>query len=137
MLAEDRKNLDLRDGNVINKTRREIVCTVEDITMKLFYDYKNPQTLTKEAYYSPTTNALTFGAAFTEVTIDASTGKVEIEKITAIIDCGKVINPDLAEGQVEGGTAMSVAYGLYEEILIDEKQVESEMAIFWIIKFLL
>ena len=44
-----------------------------------------------------------------------------IEKIAALIDCGKVINPDLAEGQVEGGTAMSIAYGLFEEILIDEK----------------
>lgn len=121
LLDRDKKTLKTRDNEILDNKTGEVLLSVEDVVMKIFYDQKSSRTLTKEAYYSPKTNALTFGAAFTKIVIDKGTGKVVIDKIVAVIDSGKIINPDLAEGQVEGGTAMSIAYGLLEEILIDEK----------------
>jgi nicotinate dehydrogenase medium molybdopterin subunit len=38
-------------------------------------------------------------------------------------DCGTVINPDGAEGQIDGGVTIGLAYGLFEEILMKDGQV--------------
>lgn len=37
------------------------------------------------------------------------------------MDCGKLINPQLAMGQLNGGNIMSLGYGLTEQLLIDPK----------------
>ena len=52
--------------------------------------------------------------------IDGETGKVTIERYSAIDDCGNVINPMIVEGQVHGGIAQSIAQALYEETVYDE-----------------
>ena len=41
--------------------------------------------------------------------------------MTAAHDVGKAVNPQLVEGQIEGGTVQSLGYGLTEDLLIDEK----------------
>ena len=48
------------------------------------------------------------------------TGKVTIERYTAIDDCGNVINPMIVEGQVHGGIVQSIAQALFEETVYDE-----------------
>ena len=53
------------------------------------------------------------------VSVDRRTGKTTIEKMVLIDDCGTVINPLLAEGQVHGGVAQGIAQALYEEMAYD------------------
>ena len=48
------------------------------------------------------------------------TGKVTIERYTAVDDCGNVVNPMIVEGQVHGGIAQSIAQALYEETVYDD-----------------
>ena len=56
------------------------------------------------------------GAYGCVVEIDRRTGKVKVAKMILVDDCGTVINPLLAEGQVHGGAAQGIAQALYEEM---------------------
>ena len=60
------------------------------------------------------------GAYACVVEIDKQTGDVKIRDIYLVDDCGTVINPLLAEGQVHGGVAQGIAQALYEEFTYDE-----------------
>ena len=59
------------------------------------------------------------GAA--EVEVDLETGAVELIDFAAVVDCGTVINPNLARVQTEGGIAQGIGMALYEEILYNDK----------------
>jgi aerobic carbon-monoxide dehydrogenase large subunit len=61
-----------------------------------------------------------FGCYVASVEIDAETGEVEIGGITAVDDCGRVINPLLAEGQVVGAAVQAVGECLHEQVGYDE-----------------
>jgi carbon-monoxide dehydrogenase large subunit len=56
------------------------------------------------------------GAYACVVEIDRDTGKVAIRKMALVDDCGTVINPLLAEGQVHGGVAQGIAQALFEHV---------------------
>ncbi len=60
-----------------------------------------------------------FGAHVAVVEVDAETGSVRLLRHVAVDDCGNVINPLLAEGQVQGGIAQGVAQALFEEVIYD------------------
>ncbi len=62
-----------------------------------------------------------YATQIAEVEVDTDTGEVEILKLVAVHDCGKMINPMLVEGQIEGGVVMGIGYGLMEQILEDEQ----------------
>lgn len=59
------------------------------------------------------------GAYACVVEIDRETGHVTIRDMVLVDDCGTVINPLLAEGQVHGGVAQGIAQALYEGIVYD------------------
>ena len=61
-----------------------------------------------------------YATQIAEVAVDDETGEVEVIRIAAAHDCGTAINPTLVEGQIEGGIAMGIGFGLQEEILFDE-----------------
>ena len=61
-----------------------------------------------------------FGAHVAVVEVDLDTGHVRHLRQVAVDDCGRVINPLLAEGQVHGGIAQGAAQALYEEVLYAE-----------------
>lgn len=56
-----------------------------------------------------------YGAQLVELEVDRTLGTVKLIKITAAHDVGKAINPDLAEGQIEGGIAQGIGMALMEE----------------------
>jgi aerobic carbon-monoxide dehydrogenase large subunit len=61
-----------------------------------------------------------FGVHVSVVEVDTETGFVRPLRHVAVDDCGRILNPMLAEGQVHGGTAQGMAQALYEEVLYDE-----------------
>ena len=71
-------------------------------------------------FYDPPNFTFPFGTHICEVEIDPETGRVAIERYTAIDDCGNVINPMIVEGQVHGGIVQSIAQALFEETVYDE-----------------
>lgn len=56
-----------------------------------------------------------YGAQMAEVEVDTALGTVKVLRITAAHDLGRVINPVLAEGQIEGGIAQGLGMALMED----------------------
>ena len=67
-----------------------------------------------------------YGCNIAEVAIDTSTGKITMQRVTAVHDVGKVINPVGYEGQVCGGIAQGYGYGILEDFNIEHGKVKSE-----------
>lgn len=55
-----------------------------------------------------------------DVSVDRETGMITIHKIYVAHDCGRAINPDLVEGQIEGSTYMGAAEVVLEQLITDE-----------------
>ncbi|MFQ5895995.1 MAG: xanthine dehydrogenase family protein molybdopterin-binding subunit, partial [Nitrospinota bacterium] len=68
-------------------------------------------------------SSFAFGAKAVEVEVDPETGEVRILRVVSASDIGKVINPQGAQGQVEGGFAQSLGFALMEEIDCQQGQV--------------
>jgi CO/xanthine dehydrogenase Mo-binding subunit len=62
---------------------------------------------------------LTFGVQVAEVAVDVETGEVRVERIAAIHDVGRIVNPLGARSQVEGGIVQGLGHTLSEERLLD------------------
>ena len=59
------------------------------------------------------------GVQMADVSVDSETGRVRINKIVAVQDCGLIVNLKLTESQVYGALIMGVSYALYEEQVVD------------------
>lgn len=56
-----------------------------------------------------------------EVEVDKETGKVELVDYVAVVDCGTVINTNLARVQTEGGIAQGIGMAMYENVVYNKK----------------
>ncbi len=61
----------------------------------------------------------TFGCQIAQVVVDASLGEVRVERIVAVHDVGRIVNPLTASSQVEGGVLQGMAFALSEELVVD------------------
>jgi CO/xanthine dehydrogenase Mo-binding subunit len=64
---------------------------------------------------------LTFGIQVAEVAVDVETGQIVVERIYAVHDIGRVINPLGAESQIEGGIIQAIGHTLSERRLLDPR----------------
>lgn len=62
-----------------------------------------------------------FGAHFVEVEVDTELGTIRVLKYLAVHDCGRIINPLTAEGQIKGGALMGIGMALHEDLLYDPR----------------
>lgn len=62
-----------------------------------------------------------FGAHFAEVEVDVDTGRVRVLRYVAAHDSGRIINPRLAQSQLEGGILQGIGFALFEERVLDER----------------
>jgi len=72
------------------------------------------KTLASVESYRPTDCPPAYVSVFIEVEIDTWTGQVSTKRVIMGGDCGTVVNPDLAIGQLEGGLLRGAGYALYE-----------------------
>jgi xanthine dehydrogenase YagR molybdenum-binding subunit len=61
------------------------------------------------------------GVQFAEVAVDVETGVVKVERVVAVHDCGRPINPLAIESQIQGGIIQGLSYALYENRVLDRK----------------
>jgi xanthine dehydrogenase YagR molybdenum-binding subunit len=59
------------------------------------------------------------GVQFAAVTVDTESGVVRVERVVAVQDCGRPINPRQIESQVHGGVLMGMSFALCEERILD------------------
>jgi putative selenate reductase molybdopterin-binding subunit len=118
MLEEKLDDVVLHGGKVCAKDGRFV--TYEQVCLSSLYQKDQFQimaTASHMSYDSPPP----FAAVFVEVEVDTETGLVRVLKVVEAVDCGQVVNPKMAEGQVEGAAIQSVGYALYERMPFDAK----------------
>ncbi|MDB2038232.1 molybdopterin-dependent oxidoreductase [[Clostridium] symbiosum] len=71
--------------------------------------------------HSSLTSPPPFMCGMAEVEVDLQTGKIELLEYKAAVDCGTVINPNLARIQAEGGIVQGIGMALFEDINYTDK----------------
>jgi len=77
--------------------------------------------LSETSYFRPPTVTYASAANAAIVEVDAETGVVTVEKYIVVHDCGRVLNPLLAEGQIAGGLMQGLGGVLCEEMVYDRE----------------
>ena len=70
-------------------------------------------------YYSPPGSTWASGCHAAYVRVDPKTFRLEILKYVVVHDCGRVINPLVLQGQIEGGVAQGIGGAFYERLAYD------------------
>ena len=113
--------MDIVDGNIIRKEDGIVLMSLKDLAMTVQYDPVHSEHITAESTYTIRNNAYSFGCTFAEVEVDMAMCKAQVTRMVNVHDCGKVINPALAEAQVHGGMSMAIGFGLTEQLIFDEE----------------
>jgi CO/xanthine dehydrogenase Mo-binding subunit len=92
--------------------------------------YEHPRDLhwDDEHYQGDAYGAYAWAVYVAEVSVDTRTAEVRVEDFVAVQEVGKVINPVLAAGQIEGGVAQGIGFALYENVVWQEgRMVNGQM----------
>ena len=73
-----------------------------------------------EANYRFSQEVFQFCTQIAQVLVDCETGQVTVERLIAVHDAGKMINPGGVYGQIEGGVAQGIGYALTEQLIVEE-----------------
>ncbi len=89
--------------------------------------YEHPQDLHWDdaTYTGDAYGAYAWAVYVAEVSVDTRTAEVRVEDFVAVQEVGKVINPVLAAGQIEGGVAQGIGFALYENVVWQEGRISN------------
>ncbi|MBT3228012.1 MAG: molybdopterin-dependent oxidoreductase [Candidatus Marinimicrobia bacterium] len=111
-------NAEIIDTRVVGSDGQTI--SFSDICIKSFYTEEQTQIMGSASHLSYDSPP-PFNATFAEVEVDTLTGTVRVIKIVSVTDAGQIINPKMAEGQVEGGIPQALGMALSEFMPFDDK----------------
>ena len=114
ILKQNKENLELRDGKILIKTEGKSIPYGEILS-------KAPSPIIGRSRAKAPLNTVThtFGVHFAEVEVDTRTGKVNLLRLVAAHDVGRVINRVGIENQIQGGATMGIGAGMFERQLVD------------------
>jgi CO/xanthine dehydrogenase Mo-binding subunit len=128
MLSVSPANLDLSDKAVVSADGSSTSIKLVDVIKQCAAEQKLPQSLA--TFKAPTTDPITsdvitdpvfadftFGAQAVEVEVDSETGEVTVLKWASAYDVGQAVNVKRVEGQIEGGAAQGMGFGLMEDYI--------------------
>ena len=121
LTRQDVNNLDIQEGYIVRTTYGRKLMSLGELATEALYSLTHSQHMTAESTYQIKNNAYSFGCSFAEVEVDIPLCKVKLIDMVNVHDCGRLINPALAEAQVHGGMSMAIGYGLSEQLLFDPK----------------
>jgi CO/xanthine dehydrogenase Mo-binding subunit len=99
-------------------------------TLKSFVKYEHPRDLhwDDQKYSGDAYGAYAWAVYVAQVAVDTRTAEVRVTDFVAVQEVGKVINPVLAAGQIEGGVAQGIGFALYEHVVWQEgRMVNAQM----------
>jgi putative selenate reductase molybdopterin-binding subunit len=115
---EGTDNLRLEDREVIAADDRCV--TLAEVALSSLHQMDQQQIMATASHTSQVSPPPT-AAQFAEVIVDTQSGKITVERLLMVVDCGRVINPLTAAGQVEGGMAQALGFTLTEEMRFDDE----------------
>ncbi len=107
------------DGEMVVSEDGNKSISLKDIGNRVMCNCEDALSAT-ESHASPVSPP-PFMVGMAEVEVDKETGAVELIDYVAVVDCGTVVNPNLARIQTEGGLVQGIGMALYEDITYTEK----------------
>lgn len=112
------EKLTLSEENIYHED--SLLCTVAEMAAELTKGV-NGKLLNGIGSFGSSISPSPYMAGFVETELDPLTGEVKVIDYKAVIDCGTVINKNLAVVQTEGGIMQGIGFALYEEVRYDDK----------------
>jgi carbon-monoxide dehydrogenase large subunit len=124
LLEADVHDIEFKDGkfSVVGTDRAKAFAEIA-LTAYVPHNYPIEELepgLEETAFYDPKNFTYPGGCHIAELEIDPDTGVVNLLRFTAVDDIGRVINPMIVEGQVQGGIAQGIGQALLEHAIYDE-----------------
>ncbi len=96
-------------------------------TQRFISKYKKPSNIkwNEDKFYGNGYDGYSLACYVAEVEVNPITYQVKVTDFYAYQDVGKVINPILAEGQVEGGVAQGIGFALYERVVFENGKIKN------------
>ena len=108
----DPDSVEMEDGIMRSKTDTELSMSFKDLSAQL-NDTGGP--IVGRGAVNPPGVGGAFAVTLADVEVDPETGKVDVLRFTIAQDAGKAIHPSYVEGQLQGGAAQGIGWGLNEE----------------------
>jgi carbon-monoxide dehydrogenase large subunit len=109
------------DDLVVDKTRAGVQVAGDPSTSVTFAELAAADPLAVTTTFTAAASTFPFGAHLAVVEVDTESGKATLQRLIALDDAGRILNPLLAEGQRHGGLAQGAAQALLEEVLYDDE----------------
>jgi carbon-monoxide dehydrogenase large subunit len=126
VLGVDAANIDLEDGQAVAATGNKPMIGFGELARAaqgipgVSLPIGQAAGLEHTAYYTPSQAAYCSGTHVAEVEVDVMTGGVKVLRYTVAHDSGRVINPLIVDGQVQGGVAHGIGNALLEWMQYDD-----------------
>ncbi len=123
LLEADVRDIEFKDGK-FTVAGTDKSKTIGEIAFTAYVPHNYPHEelepgLEETAFYDPKNFTFPGGCHICEVEIDRDTGVVHVVNFTAVDDVGRVVNPMIVEGQVQGGVAQGIGQALLENAAYD------------------
>ncbi|MDH3681131.1 MAG: xanthine dehydrogenase family protein molybdopterin-binding subunit [Acidimicrobiia bacterium] len=118
--------LSIDDGFIHTADAPAVGVTVADVCTAAFLEpHRLPPGvepgLEATRFYDPITGTFAAGAQVAVVEVDVETGMIELHRLVVVEDTGRMINPMIVEGQIEGAVAQGIGGTLYEHLIYDDR----------------
>lgn len=112
-------DLEVSEGEILVKDNPSQMITVRQIAHDAIYDYTEKAShICETGSFQPIAHSPNFQAAFCEVEVDMDTGNLKILHFVVAHDIGKAINPQGAEGQIQGGVVQGIGLAMTEDFVV-------------------
>jgi aerobic carbon-monoxide dehydrogenase large subunit len=120
LLEGEPAEIDLRDGHAVGPSGAVPLAAVAAAIQRGELRLEEGETMLEaSATVDPPSETFSYGAHVAVADVDPGTGSVRLVRYAAVSDCGRLINPAIVEGQVEGGIVQGIGGALMEHVSYD------------------
>lgn len=134
-LREDQSNLEIKNGEIFSLSNSGNRIGYTRLLRRSHFKQEGAMIMSSTFFDPPTemsdsetflgniSMTYGFGTQAVLVEVDEETGRIDVLKVIAVHDGGRILNPIGAEGQIQGGIVMSLSYAMVEQLVLDEGMV--------------
>jgi carbon-monoxide dehydrogenase large subunit len=119
------EDVEYADGKFSVKGAPSKFKTIQDVALMANVAWNMPKGvepgLEASAFFDPSNFVYPFGTHIAVARVDTETGEIGLERYVAVDDCGRVINPMIVDGQVQGGIVQGIGQALWEGAIYDQQ----------------
>ncbi len=97
----------------------------EPLHLQVEYEHPSDLQWDEKSYTGSAYSAYAWTCDVAEVEVDLLDYFARVRGFTSIVECGRVLNPLIAAGQIEGGVAQAIGYALYENCIMEEGEMKN------------